>query len=246
MISVTILTKNSARHFKRVLDALHAFDEVLVYDTGSTDTTMEIARSYPNVSLHEGPFEGFGVTHNKASALAKHDWILSIDSDEVLTDKLTREVLQLTLDPQSVYSVARHNEYNGRWIKGCGWWPDRVVRLYNRSHTCFSDAEVHEAIIADGFTRIDLQHPLQHYPYASTADFLAKMQTYSELWAKQYAGKRRSSLSKAALHGLYTFFKSYFLKRGFLDGREGFIISVYNANTTFYKYLKLWERNRSA
>ena len=244
MISVTILTKNSARYLPRVLEALSDFDELVVYDTGSTDSTLEIAKGYPNVSIHEGPLEGFGVTHNKASALARHDWILSVDSDEVMTEDLSAEIDDLILDPSTVYSIARRNEYNGRWIRWCGWWPDRVCRLYHRKTTDFSHAEVHEAIQTKGLQIIPLNGKLLHFPYASTADFLAKMQVYSELFARQYKGRRQSSVTRAVLHGVFAFFKSYVLKRGIIGGREGFIISVYNANTAFYKYLKLWERNR--
>lgn len=244
MISVTVLTKNSARYLHRVLDGLRSFDEVVVYDTGSMDATLAVAASYANVVIYEGSFDGFGITHNKASALARNPWIFSVDSDEIVTEALSAEILQIALDPQSVYAVARRNEYNGRWIRWCGWWPDRVYRLYHRDRTAFSNVEVHEAVQTEGLSVVNLKAPLLHFPYASTADFLAKMQVYSELFAKQYTGKRQSSVSRAVLHAVFAFFKSYVLKRGILGGREGFIISVYNANTAFYKYLKLWERNR--
>lgn len=242
MIGVTILAKNSARHLSQVLEALRSFDEVLVYDTGSTDDTLKIAQRFSNVRVIQGAFQGFGATHNEASSLARYDWILSIDSDEVVTSQLIQEIRQLTLDPGKVYSVSRHNYYNERWIRWCGWHPDRVVRLYNRKATRFADVQVHEAVETMGLEVVSLRAPLNHYPYFCTADFLAKMQSYSDLFAKQYAGKRKSSVIKAVLHAFFAFFKSYILKRGILGGREGFIISVYNANTAFYKYLKLWEK----
>ncbi len=241
-ITVTILTKNSQKHLHKVLDALHAFDEILVYDTGSTDNTMSIAKNYSNVTLHEGPFIGFGPVHNSASSLARHDWILSIDSDEVATPELVKELSALQLDKICVYSVWRQNYYNGRWIRWCGWYPDRQVKLYNRQQTHFSDAQVHESVIVNGFKVVQLNSPVQHYPYENTTDFLNKMQNYSTLYAKQAKGKR-SSLTKAVTHGLFAFVKSYILKKGFLGGREGFIISVYNGNTAFYKYLKLIDVN---
>ncbi len=244
MISITILTKNSEKHLEKVLDALVDFDEVLIYDTGSIDKTLEIASRYSNTRTFEGPFEGFGATHNKASQMAGHDWILSIDSDEVLTPELKEEIFNLQLDPLTVYSFPRKNYYNGKWIKWCGWHPDRVVRLYNKKKTRFTSSDVHERVVADGFKHCLLKGAVKHYPYGGTADFLSKMQHYSELFARQNAGKKKASFFKALFRGWFAFFKSFFLKRGFLGGKEGFIISLYNANTAFYKYVKLSETNQ--
>jgi len=244
MISVTILTKNSEKYLHEVLSALHSFDEVLIYDTGSNDNTLSIAKTFPNVTIREGKLEGFGPTHNIASSKAKNDWILSIDSDEVVTPEMEKSIKNLSLDAKSVYAFPRHNYYNGKWIRWCGWYPDNQIKLYNRTQTRFTDAQVHEAIIADNMRLVSLKAPLKHYSYASTADFLNKMQTYSTLFATQYQGKKKSSLFKAITHGIFGFFKSYLLKKGFLGGYEGFVISIYNGNTAFYKYLKLREFNK--
>lgn len=244
LISVTILTKNSQAYLKEVLEALIQFDEVLICDTGSQDSTFSIAKQFPNVIVYERPFEGFGPTHNIASNLAKNDWILSIDSDEVVTTELAREIAELNLSSGCVYSFPRHNEYKGKWIKWCGWYPDRQVRLYNRKETSFNDAQVHESIQTESMRKIELNSPLRHYSYAKVSDFLYKMQSYSDLFALQYQGKKSSSLCKAILHGFFAFFKSYILKKGVMGGQEGFEISFYNANTAFYKYLKLAEANQ--
>lgn len=244
MISVTLLTKNSAKYLREVLSALQGFDEVLIYDNGSTDDTLSMARSFPNVVIHTGEFLGFGPTHNKASDLARHEWILSIDSDEVVAPEMVAEILSTSLQPNCVYSFPRHNFYNGKWIRWCGWYPDRQYRLYNKKQTRFTDAQVHEAIIIQGKQVVPMQNPLIHYSYDSHAHFLSKMQSYSDLFARQYAGKKSSSPFKAFSHGLAAFLKAYLLKWGFLGGYEGFIISVYNGNTAFYKYLKLYEANQ--
>lgn len=244
MISVTILTKNSQKYLTEVLTSTLPFDEVVLYDNGSTDKTMEIAKQFPNVTIHQGPFSGFGPTHNQASSVAKNDWILSIDSDEVVNPEMAQEILALNLQDNSVYSFPRDNYFNGKWIKWCGWYPDRQVRLYNRKKTRFTDAQVHEAIITDGMNHIKLNVSMRHYSYASIADFLTKMQSYSDLFAAQYQGKKTSSPWKAISHGLFAFFKSYILKRGILGGYEGFVISAYNGHTAFYKYLKLYEANQ--
>lgn len=241
-ISITILAKNSRKYLAVVLTALQSFDEVIVYDTGSTDDTMEIAKKFPNVSLYSGPFIGFGPTHNEATRLAKHDWILSIDSDEVATPELIEEIKHLALNPKNVYTLPRHNFFNGKWIKWCGWHPERVPRLYNRKATSFSNNQVHEGIFTEGLKVQDLKNPLNHYPYSSITDFIAKMQLYSDLFAKQNQGKA-SSPGKAVSHGFFAFFKSYILKRGFMGGYEGFVISLYNGHTAYYKYLKLYEVN---
>lgn len=242
-ISVTLLTKNSQAHLAEVLTALADFDEVLLCDTGSTDNTLRLAKNFPNVVIKEQAFIGFGPTHNLATSLAKNDWILSIDSDEILSSDLLEEIKQLDLVPTNVYSFPRHNQYRGKWIKTCGWYPDRQFRLYNRKITRFDDAQVHESILTKNLDKVPLNGHIKHYSYTSTADFLNKMQTYSTLFAQQNKGKKSSSLCKAVLHGLFAFFKSYVLKRGILQGREGFEISIYNANTAFYKYLKLAEAN---
>lgn len=236
MISVTILTKNSSATVKKTLESLCSFPEVCLYDTGSTDETLLIAKAFSNVVIHQGEFIGFGPTHNVASSLAKSDWILSIDSDEVLSSELIQEIHALKLDPAYVYEILRHNFFNGKRIKGCaGWHPDSVVRLYHRKSTHFSNDAVHEKILPLKVCR--LSSPLYHTPYRSIDDFLDKMQKYTTLYASQNPGKK-SSFSKALLHGWYAFFKSYIMKRGFLNGKEGYIISAYNGHTAFYKHLK--------
>jgi glycosyltransferase involved in cell wall biosynthesis len=243
MISVTILTKNSARHLFKVLDSVRQFDEVVILDSGSTDETLAIARRFPNVTIHSTQFRGFGTLHNEASALARNDWIFSLDSDEVLTPGLVQEVAGLSLDANTVYSVNMRNYFNGKLIRWSGWYPDRHVRLFNRKKTRFTEDEVHERVIVNGFREIALTGPVQHYSFSCVADFLTKTQLYSDLYAQQYQGKKKSSMSKVIGHAVGAFLKSFLLKRGFLDGREGFIISVSNSQATYYKYLKLLEAN---
>lgn len=243
-ISVTILTKNNGTTLSRALKSLLDFDEVLVYDNGSTDETIEIAKEFKNVKIVEGSFIGFGPSHNLASSLAKHDWILSLDSDEMLSMELVAEIQNLTKDSNAVYSFPRHNYYREKFIRGCGWYPDRQYRLYNRNRTAFTPVEVHEQIIVDGCTHIPLNNPMIHYSYSSIEDFLQKMQTYSTLFAKEHCGKKNSSPIKAILHGTCAFLKSYIIKKGFIDGYEGLLISFYNGHTAYYKYMKLYEANK--
>lgn len=245
MITVTILTKNSSETLLTTLLSVQDFREVVLLDTGSTDSTLEIARRFPNVKIFQREFKGFGPSHNEASSLATYDWILSIDSDEVLSKELAHEILKLDLNPGCIYRINRENYFNGKHMKCCsGWYPDKIVRLYNRKKTSFSNAAVHEKIEQGTCQIKDLKYPMRHTPYLRIEDFLTKMQNYSTLFALQNKGKRKSSLFHAIFHGLHAFLKSYILKRGFMGGGEGFIISMYNGQTSFYKYLKLAELNK--
>ena len=189
-------------------------DEVIVFDTGSTADTIEITRRYANVSVHElsGPFPGFGQAHRRAVALARNDWILFIDSDEVITADLAAEIGPLAPCPQTVYVIPFHNYFNGRLITSCGWYPGRHERLFNRRVTNFCTNEVHERVQTENLTVQVLCHPIRHYSYDSADDFLRKMRAYSQLFATQYVGRKSSSPGKAVRRSLWAFVKSYFAR----------------------------------
>lgn len=243
-MTVTILTCNSARHIARVLEALRPFDEVVVLDSGSTDETCALAQQFPNVRLHRTVFKGFGATHNEALALARNDWIFSVDSDEVVTPELAAEIAAIKRDEGAVYSIPFKNYFDGKWIRYCGWNPDRHVRIFNRRRTRFAETQVHECIPTGGLREVPLRAPMLHYSFSSAADFLTKIQRYSDLFAEQNAGRKPSSLTKAVIRSVWAFFKAYFLQLGFLDGRAGFIIAAANSQGVYYKYMKLAEANQ--
>jgi glycosyltransferase involved in cell wall biosynthesis len=245
-ISATIIAKNSSAHLGKVLAALHWCEEVVLLDTGSTDDTMAIAQRHPNVQLYrlEGAFPGFGRAHQQAVALARHDWILSVDSDEVVSAELAREIASLPLDRRIVYAIPFHNYFNGRRITSCGWHPDRHERLFNRRTTNFCGSEVHERVQTENLFVRRLRHPIRHYSYGSVDDFLRKMRAYSRLFAEQEAGRTSGGPVKALTRGIWTFFKSYVLQRGCLQGGDGFTVSAFKAQLTFWKYLYLNEANR--
>ena len=242
MISVCMLSKNSAATIANALASVSTFAEVILLDNNSTDDTLVIARQFPNVRIINHPFIGFGPLRNAAAAYAANDWILALDTDEELSSPLLAEIASLPLDPALTYSMPRHNCYNKKHIKGCGWHPDRVVRLYYRKNARYSEDQVHESVLSP-FTPRQLQNPILHTPFRSTTQFLAKMEHYSTLFAEQYAGKKKGSPLKAILHSCFAFIRSYFLRMGWKLGAEGFIVSLYNSNSTFYKYIKLWEKN---
>lgn len=245
-ISVVILAKNNARTIKNTLASTIPFDEVIVADSGSTDGTIEIARSFPHVNVISHRFTSFGDTRNTAAQLAKNDWIMALDSDEVVSPELAKSILELPEEPNNlVYSYSVRNFYQNKWIRSCGWYPDQYPGIYHRKATGFTDAEVHESLILDNVQEVEINGYIEHYSYTCIADFLNKMQSYSTLFAKQYQGKRHSSVFKAIFRAGYNFFKNYILQKGFMDGYEGFLIATYNSTTTLFKYLKLREANRS-
>lgn len=244
-ITVTILTYNSERLIEKVLASVSEFKEVIVADSGSTDRTLDIAESFPNVRIEKVQFKGFGPLHNEVSEKARYDWVFSLDSDEIVSPALLEEIKQLPLDSQTVYEASRHNFFAKKWIKGCGWYPDRQIKLYNRQVSAFSNDQVHERILSEGLNVQRLENPVFHYPYPDIQSFLAKMQHYSDLFAKQGGKSKQASPMKAFWHAQFAFFKSYFLKGGIFLGWQGYLISKYNADVAYYKYLKLFEQQCS-
>ncbi|MCP1659571.1 glycosyltransferase family 2 protein [Neisseria perflava] len=245
--TAAMLVKNSERYLAEVLTALADFDEVLLLDNGSTDRTFDIAAQFANVSYYKHDFIGFGPMKNLAARLAQNDWIFSIDSDEVADSELIETVRAAVAEnqPQAVYSLSRLNHYHGRLIKSCGWYPDIIPRLYHRGFTRFSDRQVHEALVLPSETvKQRLGGFLKHYSFDNAEGLIQKMQQYSTLYAEENRYKKAASPCKALLHGGVSFAKNYLLKRGFADGSDGLTISVANAQGSYYKYIKLYERNR--
>jgi len=243
-ISVVIIAKNAQKTLDALLQSLEAFSDVVLYSNNSTDATEAIAKSYSNVHLVVGDFVGFGPTKNKAASYAKNEWILSLDADEVLTSAFVNNLQNLELQRESVYTILRTNYYKDREIKHC-WGNDTIVRLYNRSVTSFSNDKVHEKIVTAQLTIYPIEGVVHHYPYASVSEFIMKLDRYSTIFANDNVGKKSASPLKAILNGFYSFFKTYFLKKGFLDGYAGLVIAFSHMATNFYKYIKLYELNQS-
>jgi len=242
-ISCVMIAKDAEATIKNVLDALREFEDVVIYSNNSTDKTDEIAKSYSNINLIQGDFLGFGPTKNKATTFAKNEWILSLDADEVLSQEFVDNLRVLQLNEKSIYTILRTNYYKTTQVKHC-WGNDIITRVYNRSKTSFTDKKVHEKIIQDGFKMESIDGAIKHYPYSTITDFIVKLDRYSTIYANDNVGKKSSSPLKASLNGIYSFFKTYFLKRGFLDGYAGLGIAFSHMATNFYKYIKLYEMNR--
>ncbi|MFC3866988.1 glycosyltransferase family 2 protein [Helicobacter equorum] len=249
-ISVTILVKNAQTTLKKCLDSLQSFDEIILLDNDSSDTTLQIAQdfqaSYQNLKIYTSEFIGFGALKNLAVSHTSNAWIFSIDSDEVLESNTLALLTQLFSKdnlptPNTLFALPRKNLYNGKWIKACGWYPDFVTRIFHKEYTCFNNNVVHESIIVPKDARfIKLDSGLTHYAFRDITHLLEKLQRYSSLWAEQHTHKIASPL-KAIIRGGWSFVKNYVLQKGFLYGYRGFIISVCNALGVFFKYMKLYE-----
>lgn len=244
-ISVVMIVKNGATTIKMSLDSLKGFDDVVVYDNGSVDETIAIASTYNNVNLINGEFLGFGDTKNLAASYAKYDWILILDSDEVVDKELFEALQNKLLDENSVYLLNFKAFYKKIQIKHCGWNNQKIGRLYNKKKTRFNPNYVHENIITENMHIIEFDTgSILHYSYHSISDFIIKLDRYSTLFAQNNVGKKNSSPAKAFFNGIFSFFKTYFIKRGFLDGYAGLIIAFSHMATNFYKYIKLYELNK--
>lgn len=242
-ISVVVLAKNNENTIEKTLKSLVDFDDVVVYDNGSTDSTMEIAKSFLNVNLVQGEFKGFGWTKNKAASFALNDWILIIDSDEVVDSELLNELKNKNLDEKTVYRLNFKAFYKDIQVKYCGWNNQKIKRLYNKSITQYNSNDVHEDIITDGLKMKELKGNVEHYSYNTISQFIIKADRYSTLFATNNVGKKTSTPTKAFFNGLYSFFRTYILKQGFRDGYVGLVIAFSHMVTNFYKYIKLYELN---
>lgn len=242
-ISVTVLTKNSEAKLRKTLESVRTFDEVIVLDSGSTDETEQIAKSFTNVKFFKHEFLGFGPMKKKAASFAKNEWVFNLDSDEVLSADLLKDLSERKLDLNLVYKVSRRNHYRGKWIKGCDWYPDSVIRLYNKTKTDYNEAKLHEKIVIQDDQRLEtLSGEIFHYPYENVSQLIQKLDHYSSLYAQEKKAKKISLLG-LSLRSLYSFFRNYILKRGIFMGREGLLISFCSAAGVFYKNMKLLEEN---
>lgn len=244
MISAVILTKNNQDTIEKCLRSLKAFSEVVLIDNGSTDHTLSIAEKFPNVLIHRCKFTTFGKLRNYGAKVAKNEWILAIDADEELSDEAQKFLTKNSFESTKVYSFPFHNFYNGKWIKTCGWYPDRHIRLYNKNLCCYSEDLVHEKLNTASLEIEKLKTPFYHYSYRSLLDFKNKCELYSELFAEQNKGKKRVSYWSSYIHSFFAFFKCFVLKRGVVQGKEGYLISSYYAKVAFEKYRRLYNKNK--
>ena len=232
-ISVIIIAKNEAASIARCLESVSWAGEVIVLDSGSTDDTVAICRRHTQ-HVYETDWPGFGPQKNRALQRASGEWVLSLDADEWVTPQLRDEILNAVSQPEeaTAFRLPRLSSFCGRFMRHSGWWPDYVIRLFRRGAARFSDDAVHEQVIADGKTGT-LRNPIMHETFVDLDELLVKMNNYSSLAAREmHERKRKTGLSGAVLRGIWAFFRTYVLRGGFLDGREGFMLAVATAEGT--------------
>jgi glycosyltransferase involved in cell wall biosynthesis len=242
-ISVIIITKNEEHAIHDCLSSISWADEIIVVDSGSTDNTVSICKSYNARVEITDDWPGFGAQKNRALSLATGDWILSIDADERVSKDLQYEIQTIikTKKNDQAFRMPRKSSFCGQFIKHGGWCPDYVLRLFpnNQNEARFSDDLVHERVVFKGSIGT-LINPIIHISYSNLEEVLGKMNTYSSAGAQMaFAKSKKGSLKLALSHSIWTFIRMYVLKFGFLDGRMGFILAVSNSQETYYRYLKL-------
>ena len=241
-ISATIITYNEERNLPRAIESLRCADEIVVIDSGSSDRTLEMAEKL-GARVVESPWQGYAKQKNFAAERASHDWILSIDADESLSEALEGEIWQVKKNGAQfdAYTMPRMAQYLGRWIRHSGWYPDRKVRLYDRRKAQWVGEFVHESVKVDG--RVGhLDSNLLHFTCESLSEHLRTMDRYTTLAAEQLlATGEKVTWGRLILEPPWTFFQTYFVKLGFLDGWQGFTIAWLTSFYTFLRYVRVRE-----
>lgn len=241
-----LITRDAAATIERTLHSLAAFPEVIVYDNGSTDDTVERCRQFPNVKVMTGGFFGYGRTKNHAIGLARGDWVLPVDADEYLSKALLEELQTIRLDDPSVaYAVERHNLFLGKDVRHGGLGDDWLVRLFNRRRCRFNDAVVHEKVVVPtDCTTTRLRGTLWHQACTDLDQMLDKISRYSEL--NRHTGVAPRGPLHVWIGSCWSFFKSYVLKGGFLEGWRGLVIAYGDAVGAFFKHMKRYSDKAAA
>jgi len=240
-ISLIIISFNEQKNIGRCLEsAKDVADEIIVVDSFSTDKTKEICNSY-GVIFQQVKWMGYSETKNYANSLATNDWILSLDSDEALSDDLKQSLLKEKDNfSNDAYIFSRKANYCGQWINHCGWYPDKKVRLWKKGKV-FWKGDIHEELIFDKELKPkELKGDILHYTYYSISEHVLQANKFTDIAAKEkFEQGKTVGLFKLFLSPIVRFITSYFIRLGFLDGFYGFVISVITANSTFLKYTKL-------
>jgi glycosyltransferase involved in cell wall biosynthesis len=234
-LTVVIVAKNEARNIVECIASAAFADEVVVLDSGSSDRTAALAAA-AGARVVQTDWPGYGPQVARGFSLATSTWVLSLDADERITPALRTELLAAIRMPGfDGYRIPRLSEFCGRFIQH----PDHTLRLGRRGLAGFTDHFLHAHMTVDG--RIgELQHDLIHFSYPDIHDVLEKLDRYSTGNARDMlAAGKSAGVGKAVMHGFFAFVRTYLLQRGFLDGQHGLMLAVYNAEYTYYKYIKL-------
>jgi len=247
-ISVTIITLNEEKKIERCLESLSGIaDEIVIVDSFSTDNTKAICHRY-RVRFIENKFEGYVAQKDYAVTQATFDHILSLDADEALSEELKQSILKVKSDWGTLdgYSFNRYNNYCGKWINFCGWYPDRKIRLWDRRKGKWGGTDPHDKVQLAKDRVQKLNGDLLHYAYLTVDEHLRQMHKFADVAAKAkyLKGNKPVFVIHVLINPLFKFIKKYFFQLGFLDGYYGFVFCAASSSLNFFKYLKLYEYNR--
>jgi glycosyltransferase involved in cell wall biosynthesis len=241
-LTVAIITYNEEKNIARCLDSIKEIaDEILVVDSFSSDKTEDICRGY-NVRFIKNPFAGHIEQKNFALQCASHDYVLSLDADEALSPELLAEVKKVkTSHELDGYEFHRLTNYNGFWVRHCGWYPDTKLRLVNKTKAEWKGNNPHDILKMNNNEKVGfLKGDLLHYSYESISAHVIQTDKFTTIAAKAaFSQGVRSSVFKIVTRPMLKFLRDYIMKRGFLDGRYGFIICCINSLSALLKYSKL-------
>lgn len=247
-LAAVFIVRNEAHSIKAALQSVSFADEIVVVDSGSTDNTLEIAQQFTNKIFNEADWQGYGVQRQRAQSKTNADWVLMIDADERVSDELRAEIERVIKqnDQSKAYAIPILPWCFGRFLRHGGWYPAPKVRLYPNNKAKYGPERVHEKLyFADGMRTEQLHGDLLHFTYRDMEHYLVKSARYAREWAEQrHAQGKRSSLLQGVLHGVGCFIKIYVIKAGFLDGKQGLLIALLSAHSTFVKYADLWSRSQ--
>lgn len=241
-LSVVIITFNEEKNIERCLRSVEGLsDDIVVVDSGSTDLTPSICKTF-GVRFYTTEWLGYADTKNYANSLAIHPLILSLDADEALSEDLRKSIIEVLANQKApAYSMNRLTNYCGHWVKHCGWYPDKKIRLFNNNAGYWSGSLIHETIkLTNGFEVQHLKGDILHYSYHTIADHVAQANKFTDLTAlKAYDEGRNATFLHVLFSPFIKFLRDYFIKAGFLDGYYGLVICRISSFATFLKYSKL-------
>lgn len=242
-VSAVIIAKNAAREIEDCLRSIDWVDEIVVVDSGSTDGTQELARSFGAQVFEYPDWPGFGPQRQRAQLHVSNDWLFMIDVDERVSAELRTSIEKVleNPDPAKVYCFSRLSEFFGRMMYRSGWYPDKVARFYHRDHFHYDDAQVHEKVSCQRVDQIDLDGDLLHFTTPDYPSFAAKSVRYACDWAQaRFQRGKRTSIAGIVLHVAGCFLRKYVMQLGVLEGRHGFMLACVSSVYTFNKYAALW------